>query len=498
MPYGHFTKPIVGYTKTIHSANRSSGSLIYNYPERFDYFNHAATDIVRVGGNSPNFHAPKSIYDIPYYELQSYKKVIGFSNRVKKVYYWEKSENDPSISVRKFKKVSYKKKVFGYGIRWQRKKLAPKQESSFLLAPNPLTYLLQESSCDAQVISLRQVIGDPSLTYYDNQIEFSRFPGESVARDADGFPLYSFNGGWGDDRSLFFPTIGSPSLPAFLADDCLSKLYSKVANEFPDYVTDVIQIKSTWKTITKIAKAAIEVVYAMKKLDLKRLAGTLPGVSPKEISSLWLEFIYGVSPVLQDIDQSIDLYLREARRWRTYSCSKREIVKSTASGSIGSSSRPIYTYEDEITTTYTIRYGVIMAGDQSFVRKVRDDNRMSSAFSTAYEIIPYSFCIDWIYNLGNYLSARDSLDDFLLYNWRTILVETKTIRRIKVNTYPDQFVHNSGNNFTLTFKQLSVVRDPYITMPEMPIPRVKRLTEVFSWKRSVNALALFTQLVTGR
>lgn len=497
MPYGNFSTPVTAYTKTIHTSRFSSGSLVLD-PSGYERFtNYSNPSVFRTGSNTTDYHVPKTIFDIPYYELQSYKKVIGFTDRVRKEYYYEKDKLNPNVSVRHSRKVKYKKKVFGYGIRWRRKKLVGQQPTDLLLKPNPLTYVLLEKYCNTKEVFLRQKLTDGAGgVFYDNAIQFVGFPSECAARSSSGFVQYSFNGIPDEPDWLPFPP--AVGLPPNLADDCLAKLYSKVSDEFPDYITDVIQVKSSWKTITKIVKTAIEVVYAMKRLDLKRLKGTLPGITPKEISSLWLEFIYGVTPVLDDLDKSIDLFTRQARRWRTYSTSKREIVSSKSSGSLGFSTRPIYTYNETVKTVYTIRYGCIMTGDMSFIRKVRQDNSMISAFSTAWEIIPYSFCIDWIYNLGDYLKASDALDDYLLYQWRTILIDQTVTREYKVNSYPENNIENSGDPFTLYGRRLTVVRDPTITLPSMPVPRAKTVDQIFSFRRSLNALALFVQVVSRK
>lgn len=123
---------------------------------------------------------------------------------------------------------------------------------------------------------------------------------------------------------------------------------------------------------------------------------------------------------------------------------------------------------------------------------------MISAFSTAWEIIPYSFCIDWIYNLGGYLKASDALDDYLLYRWRTILIDQTVTREYKVNSYPENNIENSGDPFTLYGRRLTVVRDPTITLPSMPVPRAKTVDQIFSFRRSLNALALFVQVVSRK
>jgi len=509
MPYGNLGKPETASTETVYEGVRvSSGYPNYeiSYVQtdfNYEFFrNYDNPYIYRSGNNTLNYHVPKTIYDIPKFEFISYRKVIGFTNRVKKEYFYEADKKDPSISVRKSRKISYKKKVYGYGVRWNRKKTAGKQPTDELLAPNALTYVLQERFCDKPVINLRCLENDEEgpFPYRDCALRWKVFPGEARLRDQSGTPLPGNHDGFPglvrdpDWLSFSDPLIG---LPPYLSDDTLSKLYNKVASEFPDYITDVIQVKSTWKTITRIALAAIEVVWSMAKLDLKRLSGKSTGISAREISSLWLEFIYGVAPVLEDVDQSIDLYLRDVRRWRTYSASKTETVETRRTFDFGSPLRPAY-YCDEVTSTkYTIRYGAIMAGDMSFVRKVRNDNSVLSAFGTAWEIIPYSFCIDWIYNLGNYLQSADAFDNYLLHKWRTVLIEQKVTRTFTPRGYDASSATTwSGDSFTLKGRRVTMVRDPSITLPAMPVPRVKRLDQVFNLKRSLNALALFTQLVT--
>lgn len=509
MPYGAFGKPANGYTETVSLGELMLGTSWYERDvHRKVFYTSPNPHTVRVGQNSTDYNKPTDLNDFINFEIQSYRKVVGTVDRRRRVTYWEIDAEDPSISVRRTKYVPYKKKVWGVGVRFRRVKSKNKVPSPNLLKPNALTFVTQEKSCDRSTINLRYSSllypGGPLRTRF--HLRFKTLPGEAVARDENGYYRQGIAGL--PSEPDWFGSIHSNPIPPDLDRDALERLYKKVADEFPNYLVDVVQVRSTWKTITKIAKTAIEVVWSMARLDLKRLAGTLPDVKAETIANLWLEFIYGVKPVLDDIDASIDLYLRDVRRWRSYSASKKHEATSNLSFTFyghddpytpyAPVSLPAFHVDETRKSTHIVRYGVVMAGDESFARKVRKDNSFASALSVAYETIPYSFCLDWIYNLGGYLYSRDVMNERKLYQWKSLLVIEEITRTFTPIPYSNPSYSLQADPFTVKLKRVSFVRDPRVELGSMPLPKVRDFTEIVSWRRSLNALALFTQLVSRR
>lgn len=128
------------------------------------------------------------------------------------------------------------------------------------------------------------------------------------------------------------------------------------------------------------------------------------------LSSYWLEFQYGWKPLLQDIYGAAELIAK------TYHQKKPTIARSSATVEMkvqsihdvwqdagGAASNRICQSSGTVTARYTIEYGE----DNAFLNRMAQTGITNPAL-LAWELLPYSFVIDWFVPVGDYLSQIDA------------------------------------------------------------------------------------------
>jgi len=147
-------------------------------------------------------------------------------------------------------------------------------------------------------------------------------------------------------------------------------------------------------------------------------------------------------------------------------------------------------------------YGTSMFAESSIRRKTiiayiseKDVAKLSGLtdpLSIAWELVPYSFVVDWFIPIGNYLAARglsSSLQGLFVTSdkkyeeWQGIFTSASS-------PYPRSFRNgNSG----IGMKKISFTRSVSSSL-SVPLPSVKPLGQVPSWIRAANSIALLSQL----
>jgi len=162
-------------------------------------------------------------------------------------------------------------------------------------------------------------------------------------------------------------------------------------------------------TATKLAGAG----FAMKRGDLAGAAQAL-GISPKgkkhrrpstakNLANNWLELQYGWMPLLSDIYGGAQ-YLanqkyRPPRTKLTSSSTKTGGSRTVVKGDLEITT-------DTISTTHTVKYVVYFSEPLGGNPPVALG--LTNPFAIAWELVPFSFVVDWFLPVGSYLSNIDA------------------------------------------------------------------------------------------
>jgi hypothetical protein len=161
------------------------------------------------------------------------------------------------------------------------------------------------------------------------------------------------------------------------------------------------------------ARGKKRIKSAWNRLNREGLAG------PKLLSELWLEYRYGWLPLLSDIEASLNAYSRYVAR-------NPRILTVTASAS-----------KSSLATTYISNLAVITPGKLCATRlshtrtkckiglhyHVSDPVKsmfsqlgLTSPISLGWELIPFSFVIDWFLPIGAALNAASAFDGLTFHS----------------------------------------------------------------------------------
>lgn len=349
-----------------------------------------------------------------------------------------------------------------------------------LLKPNALSYYAEESSDGGfKTLNTR----NKEFTAYATGHSFG-VPLGPMLPSASFTPFASLG--------QFAPkTTWTSAEKTSVRNKALTGLYNKVANDFPNFGIMIGEGKETLNTMQQLLLKGIRLVKALKKLDTRRLKKELE-IDPKSLSSAWLTFIYGVAPVIGDIDDINTLISRQAADYRTYTRAPFATKNETyVVGSLTSTFQSIL----NIVTRYTHKFGVIMDGELSLFQALGKGNLLNPA-SVAYDIIPFSFMVDWLYDLGSFLANQSALRYGFVYGWETTVTE--------FDYYETRIYRYNPNDETTMMSPVSIFAHKHTiavdriprnanTFPQMPIPKFTPYESVTNM-RALNALAIFVNI----
>lgn len=290
--------------------------------------------------------------------------------------------------------------------------------------------------------------------------------GLTTYRKSDGYKAQK-NGYFNLTKDDFDP-CASYSYPPNLYNSALSKLNEKVRGTL-DLSIDLAQAGQTARMF-----GATDKLLLLAKLRLGGLS------SVKAISSAWLEYRYGWSPLLSDIYGSLDESIRVV-------INNIERVKARSSEGIGDkrnvsapSSVGIFVGDVRHSGKYVCEIGV------RFRTSGHNLNRWASLnpVSIAWELTPYSFVVDWFLDIGGYIR---NLETSLLYG--NSFVDGYVTQGTFCDSVFTGFIKSAENNGTascsLKYRNLNRT-----LLQSYPSPRMPSFKAELGSGRLLNAAAL--------
>lgn len=211
------------------------------------------------------------------------------------------------------------------------------------------------------------------------------------------------------------------------------------------------------------------------------------------LSSIWLSLRYGWSPLLNDIVTTAAALTLENRSGRFVARGK---VKSTGEGSSSKSARfspnfglqhyTLSTKIERVTRGYVIyEYEADPLGDP--LRRFG----ITHPLSTLWELMPWSFVVDWFINVGDWLLALESKVGVKILATGVTTREDATYQRI-VGSYvkdgPNQFDDPGWESLEETHTSSLYRREVNLSLPQFPQLNVR-----VNPKRAIDAIALLAQ-----
>lgn len=298
--------------------------------------------------------------------------------------------------------------------------------------------------------------------YYNVQGHYSWFY-EGVSQEVDPTPYIS------DDMLLAsFPR--DPSFDTAMITSALAE-----ANQgYYDLLTELAELPETVGYLGNLVKSGLEITRDFKKKEdvlRKKLAeGILKPLKFVDLlASLWLQYRYAISPLIMSIEDLRHTFNEWHKLFKT--TRKGHLMMETViPNEIGGWVRESYTgtIHDRVFIKRSYDAGDLL---QSLTR-----NLSLNPLSTAWELVPLSFVVDWFLNIGDAISA----------------VTGPSMHAAEVSTLSRKF-----ENFSVTYKapnsnaRIIVSINSYKRIVINPSDHIGLTLDVdLSWKRQLDAFAL--------
>jgi hypothetical protein len=274
-----------------------------------------------------------------------------------------------------------------------------------------------------------------------------------------------------------------------------TKMRSAVLNQKLDLATDLAEGAQTVRLIADMAVRIAKTFLEIKKLRVVSAAKALLPTSRKQLANDFLAYRYGLAPLISDIQGAAESFAAT-------------IVDSTRCRAKGSSTKeveteeffPIFDNNDQAVirvvrkrTTVTVRHKCSMVINDEAVKKLGELGFTNPA-NVIWELVPFSFVVDWFLPIGNFLKLIGTYDQLTITECtRTIFIKqlVHLSTRIPEGLQFNGLITGPEVECAWNLENVECIRE-VIPAPENVLPSFKN---PFSVGHGANALALFLQLL---
>lgn len=211
--------------------------------------------------------------------------------------------------------------------------------------------------------------------------------------------------------------------------------------------------------------------------------GTLQRTLLKDLGGVWLAFHFGVEPLYKDLYSTMERLEQQnyaLKDWRQVTVSSQSKWRKTTTSNDGWSVRGYENY-----------HGIVKIGCEVRVKSsdlaLANDFGLVNPFTLAWELVPFSFVVDWLWPVGSYLN---SMTDFCGY-------ETRNPYTTWFLSYRDSIVQGgfqNGKDYrngvdSNGFRFERALTSPAFRPPPFQLPMQLSIT------RAVTAISLLLQFV---
>lgn len=204
----------------------------------------------------------------------------------------------------------------------------------------------------------------------------------------------------------FTPGKFSPAIPNALVLQAQSKLASKIKGHSFNLAVNAAQSRQLVDMVVSNLGKFGRSILALKHGDFAtaaRALGAQPRISrlrPSDISGRWLELQYGWLPTLSDIYEAAKAYekITAKERQTTFRASAKQLVEVECAGSPAIS-----------TCVMHVTQCVSIVAELTELLSTARTLGLVDPLSLAWELLPYSFVVDWFVPIGTYLETLNVL-----------------------------------------------------------------------------------------
>lgn len=243
------------------------------------------------------------------------------------------------------------------------------------------------------------------------------------------------------------------------------------------------------QTLALLGDLIARLVKAYSALRRGRLTDSFKAMFPPQKGALadsWLMIQYGIKPLIDDINGLIDHHNSQVDFSFVAKASSKDIVETVREYESYDAIR----VKTKVSTKTTVvsKYKAWLTMENAYHRNFAKLGLTSPA-AVVYELLPWSFVLDWALPIGNFLASKNALDGLRVTRCtRTIYIKVETSVERQYGGLDNQgFLWSDGVSKVNT-TQVYVNR-AIVPMPNIPFPGFKN---PFSSLHLLNALALFS------
>lgn len=274
-------------------------------------------------------------------------------------------------------------------------------------------------------------------------------------------------------------------------DKCLSRLYTKIKNAKLDLATDLAEIS---QTIGLISDLAVKLGKSFILLKKGKLLDALKNLSPSnrgEVSNVFLAYRYGVAPLMGDIQGAAEQLAERVLGIRStmVRAKKSRLVRSFIDYG---------NFKVTIETRIDVKYKVSYAFNGSETISTLSRLGFTSPANVAWELVPFSFVLDWFLPIGNFLSSISALHGYKVREIEeTIFVKQNVFCdfHVPASTTFENLGFVSDLDFVWSCEKVKMKREVIPSLPSLPLPTWQN---PFTVGRALNALALLSQMIKSK
>lgn len=257
--------------------------------------------------------------------------------------------------------------------------------------------------------------------------------------------------------------------------------YRQVGNMFS---TNARRIANAYRALRRGDVSGMAKHIPVRKRHQQNLLRRGPLDVRREAPSIWLELQYGWNPLLGDIYTGMTEFYRRVESG--YPIRARGTGSFTESyGTKLDSDSGWVSFRDSTTRTFKNLYIIEYEVDHSQLANL-DDWGVTNPALLAWELVPYSFVVDWFIPVGDWLSQVGySLGLYFKRGMRTALADAFTIRNFRPKSGATFSLKVSGQD---TFRTTRMRREVLSSFPSPGKPRLD--PNGLRGKRIANALSL--------
>lgn len=288
-------------------------------------------------------------------------------------------------------------------------------------------------------------------------------------------------GYWGLEVGFLDNVFDSSSILEELRTTSLYKMSNSARNNIAVLANMVVEHQGLKRTVADWAIGTVSALIRGKAAVKQALLDLAS--DPKKISSAYLGYVYGVSPLISDTNKLINEICEPGRTWRRYSGRASHKWETFSSGSNEFSSWTI-----KRTFSLKVKNQVMVTGTQS--SPLIANHATTNNLAAGWEMIPFSFVADWFIPVATWLESLDLFAGVTVKNWHESRLYTESYEYTLTHrdTYSQWSV--SGGSQTFRGQLVRFRREVKGGSPQLPLPKFKN---PFSKGHVVNSLMLLIQ-----